>query len=188
MSVDFCDHFEPYNVCSTMTSTPVRTTTTQIPSAFGAARGASYSAPPPPLLLAPTSCSSSSTSCCSTSVPSAKLQLLDLSGHTAPLSAPFNAPPNRYPQSVKEQEPIEPHFDQAKETQTECYRDIEMESLKTRYVTNAFYRYVMYGLGYASWKPSAIVIRFNARKCPSDWNGMKPARFASRPFRTSMSG
>ena len=116
-----------------MTSTPVRTTT-QIPSAFGARRG-NDSAPPPPLLLAPTSCSSSSTSCCSTSVPSAKLQLLDLSGHTtAPLSAPFNAPPNRYPQSVKEQEPIEPHFDQAKETQTECYRDIEMESLKTRYV------------------------------------------------------
>jgi len=138
MSLDYCDHLYPeYPVnCSPMTSTPL-IRTTQIPSA------ACSNAPPP---LAPTSCSSSSTSCCSPQtssidliIPGTKLQLLQL-GTTQPTTTITTTPASRYPQSVKEQEPDEPlatllknkNQEKHKETQTECYRDQEMESLKTR--------------------------------------------------------
>jgi hypothetical protein len=125
MSMDYCDQimYPEYPVnCSPMTSTPLITRTTQIPSA-------ACSAPPPP--LAPTSCSSSSTSCCSINVPQ---KLLQLGTTHQPTTITITTPPSRYPQSVKEQEPDEPLATLLtnKETQTECYRDQEMESLKSR--------------------------------------------------------
>lgn len=125
MSMDYCDQimYPEYPVnCSPMTSTPLITRTTQIPSA-------ACSAPPPP--LAPTSCSSSSTSCCSINVPQ---KLLQLGTTHQPTTITITTPSSRYPQSVKEQEPDEPLATLLtnKETQTECYRDQEMESLKSR--------------------------------------------------------